>query len=60
MINSIVKVKGVTSGTLYKNGAHLADITNGEAVVNDSDIAGNPTLQMKISGDNTIYTVTKG
>lgn len=60
MINSYVKVNGVTSGTLYKNGAHLADISNGSATVNDADLVGNPTLQMKITGDDTVYTVTKG
>ena len=43
-----------------KNGAHLADISGGQATVNDADLVGNPTLQMKITGDDTVYTVTKG
>ncbi len=60
MVNSYVTVNGVTSGTLYLNGSNIGDIVNGKATVNDSDLKGNPTLQMKITGDNTVYNVTKG
>ncbi len=60
MVNSYVTIKGVNSGTLYKNGEHIGDITNGKALVNDADIKGNPTLQLKIPGDSTTYKVVKG
>ena len=59
MVNSNVTISGVSSGAVYNtSGEHLADISGGVAVVNNSDLKGTTSLKMKKAGDNTVYNIT--
>jgi len=61
MVNSYVKISGVTSGTLClkSNQSECFEISNGQAIVENKFLTNNPVFLMKKSGDNTTYTVTK-
>ena len=61
MVNSYVKISGVTSGTicLKSNQSECFEISNGQAIVENKFLTNNPVFLMKKSGDNTTYTVTK-
>ena len=59
-INATATISGVNSGAIYyaNNDNQVAEISGGKAIINNGDLSGTTKFRMKITGDQTIYTIS--